>query len=204
MSADRPPALRSPAMKRSFAALLALACTIPLQADPGLQPDKVSLRLVAALRIADAIIQTSNAGIADAQKRGSSSAYATECMARGLVANLGSELAMQVPKILTREEITAAVKFFESPTGRKLMAHNLAMLQQQRDGRPDPKYPDPAPSAEDTKLAKEFLATSAGKKLNETGYLLQAPQTLQLLNAKKEMATKHCKAAAPDPKPKAK
>ncbi len=181
-------------MKRTFApALVALTFSLPVLAQ--LDPDKVSLRLVSALRIADAVLQTSNAGIADAQKRGAASAQTTECVARVLVANLGTELALQVPKILTREQITAAVKFFESPTGRKLMAHNLAMLQQQHSGKPSPKYPDPAPSAEDTKLAKEFLATPAGKKINETGYLLQAPQTLELLNAKRARAAERCKPA---------
>ncbi len=188
-------------MKRTFAPLLlALAAAVPLYANPGLAPDKQSLQLVAALRISDAVIQTSSAGITDAHKRGTASAEATECVARALVANLGSELAMQVPKILTREEIAAAVKFFESPTGRKLMAHNLAMLQQQRDGRPDTKYPDPAPSAEDTKLAKAFLATSAGKKINQTGYLLEAPETLQLLKAKRDMATGLCAKSKPGTK----
>ena len=75
------------------------------------------------------------------------------------------------------------------------MAHNLAMLQQQHSGKPSRAYPDPPPSAEDTKLAKAFLATPAGKKVNDSGYLLQAPETLQLLNAKKEQAAGRCKAA---------
>jgi hypothetical protein len=185
-------------MKRTFTlALLALVFAIPLHAAPALEPDPQSVALIAALRLQNIIAHTSGVGVTDAQTRGEGATQAIECTTRFLVKDLGTELALLVPTILTREEIIAAVKFFESPTGRKLMAHNLAMYHQQRDGKPDPNYPDPAPSAEDTQRAKSFLATPAGKKINETGYLLNAPETQKLVKAKSDAASAFCKTQAP-------
>ena len=188
-------------MKRTFAlALLTLAPTLALAAADAAGPDAQSLKLITALRLRDIIVQTSSSGIADAQKQGAASVAATQCVSKLLFENLGGELAMTVPKVLTRDEINASVKFFESPTGRKLIQHNLALFWQQQGGKPNPAYPDAPPSADDTRNARAFLATPAGKKINESGYLLQAPEVQRLIKLKSDAAIARCK-PAPAAKP---
>jgi hypothetical protein len=177
---------------------LALLALIPFgaAAQTAPQPDKQSMLLIAALRLEDVIMQTSNAGVADSKDRGTAAVATNKCFANAMVHNLGWELGTIVPKILTRDEIAAAVKFFESPTGRKLMQHKVSQFASQRDGR---ERPDPPPSAEDKRLANAFLATSAGKKINETGYLLNAPETQKLVKQKADAATAQCKTVHSSP-----
>jgi hypothetical protein len=194
----RPALLRSAPMKRIFIALVALTPSLALPAAPT-GPDMQSLKLITALRLRDVIVQTSSTGIAAAQKQGAASDAGTKCVAQKLFNNLGAELALVVPKILTREEIAESVKFFESPTGRKLIGHNLALFWSQQGGKPNAAYPDAPPTAEDTKLARAFLSTPAGRKINESGYLLQAPEMQQVIKLKSDAAIAMCKrqAAAP-------
>jgi hypothetical protein len=192
-------------MKRTFVfALLAFLLATSLYAQaPTAAPapaaaraDPQSVALVNALRLREVIVQTTSAGVADAQKRGAASQEGTTCVAQLLFQDLGTDLALTVPKILTRAEIIASLEFFQSPTGRKLISHNLAMLWQQYNGAPNPKLPDPPPTEDDTKQARAFLATPAGRKINQSGYLLQSPEMQRVIKAKSDAAIARCRKPA--------
>lgn len=194
-------------MKRTFDRLapallgLALAASTTMAADPApivlpsaagsstaQAPDKESLSLVHALRLDEVLRgratdpRGADAGLSDSYR----------CFSAAKPLDFAPDLARVVPLILTRAEIRAAVAFFESPTGRKLTNHNLVELAKQRGEKGAARLPDPPPSDDDRRIAGTFLASAAGRKINESGYLLDAPVTQQMLAQKAAAAAVRC------------
>jgi hypothetical protein len=197
-------------MKRTFASLAALLAltlesTVAFAAEPIVlpsaaaapapaAPDGDSLALVNALRLDEVL----RGRAADPRQPDANLSQLQRCFSAAKPVDFSPDLAAMVPRILTRTEIRAAVEFFESPTGRKLINHNLVELAKQRGDPGSARLRDPAPTADDQRIAGAFLATPAGRKINETGYLLDAPVMQQMLAQKAAAAAVRCARSHPD------
>jgi hypothetical protein len=138
--------------------------------------------LVRATRSDVIILEASKAAVSRATIEGHFTAAQFKCFDQLPASALTSDLGKVLSKVLTPEEIAAALEFYTSPAGVKFtdmkfmaLAKSAAASGLTFNGKPS--APDPSMTIDEIQAARAFVESGLGKKLESDKALLKAPET---------------------------
>jgi hypothetical protein len=166
-------------------AALALPCAHAVAQSPARNAEA----LVAAMAPDSLALRSLQLSVENAVRAGTEPRRSLGCLDRVARHHFTAIYVDAASSSLTAEELSAATTFFESPTGRKLVAMGVYGLQSLRQRAPIEKQPELSDAERDEIVA--FGRTSAGHKLL-IQKVLGTPPVSQALLARARALLKPC------------
>jgi len=131
------------------------------------------------------VLEGAKAALSQATSEGHLTAAQFKCLEQLPASTLTADLGKVLSKLLTEEEIAQALEFYASPVGVKFMdmkfvalARNAAASGMTFGGKPT--VPEPSMTIDEMQVARSFVESGLGEKIESDKVLLRSPETMTI------------------------